>query len=316
MSLEQELAAVGPVRRQEAMARHTTMGVGGAADFFVTAPTREALRRLVQIARRYEQPAVILGSGSNLLVGDGGIRGMVIENQAQGIDEPEAEAVAVAVAVAVADGSVRLRAESGVSFASLSRRTARQGLSGLEWAAGIPGTLGGAAVYNAGAYGGCLADVLAEIEVGEPEGRERTLPASELGLAYRGSAFTRGLLGERAILSLTFTLQPGNAAAALARIEELEAKRKAAQPHGRNAGSIFKNPSAHPAWWLIDRVGLRGHRIGDAGISEQHTNWIVNLGTARAAEVTALMELARQRVRDEFGIELEAEIARVGEGFA
>lgn len=306
MNLAQELAAVGPVRRHEAMARHTTMGVGGAADSFVTAHTREELRRLVQIARRHEQPPFILGSGSNLLVGDGGIRGVVIENQAQRIDEPEA----------AADGSIRLRAESGVSFASLARRTARQGLSGLEWAAGIPGTLGGAAVYNAGAYGGCLADALAEIEVWEPEGGERTLPASALGLGYRGSAFSRGLLRECVILSLTFTLQPGNAAASLARIEELEAKRKAAQPHGRNAGSIFKNPSAHPAWWLIDRVGLRGHRIGDAGISEQHTNWIVNLGTARAAEVAALMELARRRVRDEFGIELEAEIARVGEGFA
>lgn len=306
MSLAQELAAVGPVRRQEAMARHTTMGVGGAADYFVTAHTREELRRLVQITRQHEQLVFILGSGSNLLVGDGGIRGVVIENQAQRIDEPEAQA----------DGSIRLRAEAGVSFASLARSTARQGLSGLEWAAGIPGTLGGAAVYNAGAYGGCLADVLAEIEVWEPEGRERTLPASDLGLAYRGSAFSRGLLRECVILSLTFTLQPGNAAASLARIEELEAKRKAAQPHGRNAGSIFKNPSAHPAWWLIDRVGLRGHRIGGAGISEQHTNWIVNLGTARAAEVAALMELARQRVRDAFGIELEAEIARVGEGFA
>ncbi len=293
------------VRHDEPMARHTTFGIGGPADFFLTANDEQVLREAVRAAQTAGAPIFVLGSGSNILVGDGGIRGVVIEDKVHSVHEPVVNGI-----------GVRLRVEAGASFARLARSTARDGLRGLEWAAGIPGTLGGAVVYNAGAYGGCLADVLSEIRVLEPDGAERTIEADDLGLAYRSSAFTRGLLRERVILDLTFRLEPGDADSAVARIDTLETRRKASAPRGRNAGSVFKNPADHPAWWLIDQVGLRGHRIGDAQISDKHTNYLLNVGKAKAADVVALMELARTRVREAFDIELEAEVSQVGEGFA
>ncbi|MCY3886127.1 MAG: UDP-N-acetylmuramate dehydrogenase [Chloroflexi bacterium] len=305
MTLRQQLEAIAEVHADEPMARHTTFGIGGPTDFYAIATTGAQLRDLTRTARAATVPVFVLGSGSNLVVGDGGIRGVVIENRATTVAEAR-----------IVGSEIRLDAESGASLAKLARTTADQSLTGLEWAAGIPGSLGGAVVYNAGAYGGCLADVLTRIDVLDPDGRETTIFAEELGLAYRSSAFTRGLLVERVILGVEFRLEEGNRDAARARIEQLEAKRKRTQPRGRNAGSIFKNPSSHPAWWLIDKVGLRGHRIGDAVISEKHTNWIINQGSARATEVHALMRLAGERVRDTFGIELHAEIALVGEGFA
>jgi len=302
-----ELRALGvpvPVRLDEPMARHTTFGVGGPADCYAVAAAEDHLLALTETARRHGVPFFVLGSGSNVLVGDDGIRGLVIENGHTRCDEP----------VPQAGDSVRVRAASGVSFAALARRLAQAGLAGLEWACGIPGTLGGAVVYNAGAYGGCLADVLLSVRVANGD-EPAEIAASELALGYRGSAFTRGILAGRLVLSADLLLHQGDAAALTQRIAELDARRLAAQPRGRSAGSIFKNTPEHPAWWLIDQVGLRGHRIGDAEISARHTNFIVNLGRARAADVVALMDLARRRVQERFGICLEAEVAPVGEGF-
>lgn len=295
-------ATGGVVREQESMSRHTTFGVGGVADYYARVQDREALRRAVQVGADGGLPRFILGAGSNILVGDGGIRGIVIENKANAVDSPSIEGT-----------TVHLHAEAGAPFARLARSTARDGLRGLEWAAGIPGTLGGAVVYNAGAYGGCLADVLLSVRTFEPSGDDATLAAADLGLAYRSSDFTRGRLGERVITDLDFALEVGDAAAARARIAELEKRRKRAAPRGRNAGSIFKNPEGHPAWWLIDQVGLRGHRIGDAQISPKHTNYFLNVGQARAADVVSLIELARTRVREQFGIDLQREVTLVGE---
>ena len=305
MSLRARLAAIAPVRVQEPMARHITFGIGGPADYFVTARSRAQLAALLEAARDEGAPHFLLGSGSNLLVSDAGIRGLVIENRANAVHEPEPDGDAI-----------RIRADAGASFPRLARATARRGLTGLEWAAGIPGTVGGAVVYNAGAYGGCLADVLRSVHVRDPDGRERTLAAEALGLGYRSSAFTRGVLAGRTILCLQFALQQGDTTESLRRIEALEAQRKAVQPRGRSAGSVFKNPTEHPAWWLIDRVGLRGHRCGDAVISEKHTNYVLNSGAARAADVAALIRLGQERVRETFGIDLEPEVSLVGEGFA
>jgi UDP-N-acetylmuramate dehydrogenase len=302
-----ELRALGasvPVRLDEPMARHTTFGIGGPADCYAVAATEEHLLALTDIARRHDLPFFVLGSGSNILVGDDGIRGLVIENRHIHCEQPLPHA---------GDG-FRLRAASGSSFAALARRLAQAGLAGLEWACGIPGTLGGAVVYNAGAYGGCLADLLLGVRVAN--GLLPTeIAASELALGYRGSAFTRGILAGKLVLSADLLLHPGDAAALTQRIAELDVRRLAAQPRGRNAGSIFKNTPEHPAWWLIDQVGLRGHRIGDAEISARHTNFFVNRGRARAADVVALMDLAQQRVGERFGIRLEPEVALVGEGF-
>ncbi len=304
-ALAAALDGLGELRRAEPLARHTTFGIGGPADLYFKAASREALAGAARAAREHGVPLFVLGSGSNLLVGDGGVRGLVIENNARRLDEP----------VAGDGSSVRLAGESGASFAATARRLCRDGYWGLEWAVGIPGTLGGAVVYNAGAYGGCLADVLSSIDVLEPDGGERRIAAAELKLEYRGSVFTRGLLKDRVILSLAFELRRGDAAEIMAYVAKLDEKRLATQPRGRNAGSIFKNPPQHPAWWLIDQAGLRGMRLGDAEISQKHTNFFANAGKARASEVKQLMDLASARVQQRFGIALHPEVALVGEGF-
>lgn len=298
-----ELAAIAPVREHEPLARHTTFGIGGPADLFMTAHSARQLADAFVTARRHGLPVFVLGSGSNILVGDRGIRGLVIENRARAVTGP----------TPLPDGRACVVAESGVPFAALARRLCRAGYAGLEWAVGIPGTLGGAVVYNAGAYGGDLANVLVTARVVDAAGHERELSAAELGMEYRGSAFTRGLLRDQVVLTVTLAVTPGDRDALLRRVAELDARRLAAQPRGRNAGSMFKNPPQAAAWWLIDQVGLRGHRIGDAEISAKHANFFCNAGRATAADMKRLIELAEHRVRERFGIELEREVHLVGE---
>jgi UDP-N-acetylmuramate dehydrogenase len=213
------------------------------------------------------------------------------------------------------DATYRFRAEAGTSFALLSRQLSFAGFEGLEWACGIPGTLGGAVVYNAGAYGGCLGDVLERIGVWDPAAGEVEYAAAGLGLVYRGSAFTKGLMTGRAVLWAEFTLWRGDETRLRARIADYDERRLKAQPRGRNAGSFFKNPPAQPAWKLIEAVGLRGYQIGGARFSDKHCNFLINAGDATAADVAALKRLAQQRIRDQFGVELEGEVSFVGEGF-
>jgi len=300
-----ELRRAAPVRLAEPMSSHTTFGIGGPADAYAAAESEGQLQALADIAQRYSLPSFILGSGSNVLVGDDGIRGLVIENRSGRVDQP----------IRQGNGSLLIRAESGTSLAGLARRFAQAGLAGLEWACGIPGSLGGAVIYNAGAYGGCLADCLRSVRVTNSSAEVEAVAASDLALSYRASAFTRGLLQGKVLLSLDLMLHEGDAQALTARVAELDARRLAAQPRERNAGSVFKNTLEHPAWWLIDQVGLRGHFIGDAQISPKHTNFIVNCGQARAADVKALMDLAQSKVEERFGVRLEPEVTLVGEGF-
>ncbi len=303
--LVEALEEVMPVRLDEPLARHTTLGIGGPADAYVVARDADQLAGVAGICRRHDVPFFVLGAGSNILVSDAGIRGVVVENQARAVSGPEPDG----------RGELIIRAESGASFAGMARDLARQGFAGLEWASGIPGTLGGAVVYNAGAYGGCLADVLRSVTVVNGTGTVRDVPAEELELVYRGSAFTRGGLEDRVVLAAEFTVWPGEPAALMRRVHELDQRRLAAQPRGRNAGSVFKNTAERPAWRLIDQVGLRGCRIRDAQISEKHCNFFVNMGRARAGDMKALIDLARDRVRAEFGVELALEIGLVGDGF-
>ena len=300
----EELRALAPLRFMEPLSRHTTWGIGGPADVYVVAETALQLAQIVAVAHRHGVPLFVLGAGSNILVGDEGIRGLVVENRAMAQEGPQRR-----------NGHLLLRVESGASFASLARRLSFAGCAGLEWATGIPGTLGGAVVYNAGAYGGCLRDVLGRATLCDGEGRIFDLGPEELALDYRGSVLTRGIVRGLTVLSVELRLWEGDADALRQRVRALDARRRAAQPAGRNAGSVFKNPVEKPAWWLIDQVGLRGHRIGDAQISQKHANFILNLGQARAADVKALIDLARERVRERFGIELELEVGLVGEGF-
>lgn len=298
-----ELEHIAPVREGERLARHTTFGIGGPADLYIKVESVDALAAAFVTARRHGLPVFVLGSGSNVLVSDTGVRGLVIENDAKAMMEP----------VIGADGTARVVAESGASFAGSARRLCRAGYAGLEWAVGIPGTIGGAVVYNAGAYGGCLADVLVQIEIADADGARRTLPAAELHLEYRSSAFTRGLARDVVILSATFDVCVSDPEMVMARVQELDTKRLAAQPRGRNAGSIFKNPPGAYAWKLIDGVGLRGCRAGDAMISEKHANFFSNMGTATAAEVKSLIDRAQRQVRERYGVELHREVQLVGE---
>lgn len=301
-ALLDELRELGPVLLDEPLSRHTTFGIGGPADAYFAARSEEQLRGALRAARGHGVPVFILGAGTNVLILDGGVRGLVIENATHQVDGPMANGA-----------GFKVRAASGVSFAALSRRLSFAGYGGLEWACGIPGTLGGAAVYNAGAYGKSLLDNLKGIRVVSPEKGIVEMTPEELALGYRDSAFSRGGLREHVVLSVDLTLQKGDPDELRARVRELDARRLAAQPRGRNAGSMFKNAEEHPAWWLVDEVGLRGHRIGKAEISQQHTNFFLNLGGARASDVLALMEMARSRVREQFGIELENEVATAGE---
>jgi UDP-N-acetylmuramate dehydrogenase len=297
-----ELRELGPVLLDEPLSRHNTFGIGGPADAYFAARDEEQLRGALRAAHSHGVPLFLLGAGSNVLILDGGVRGLVIENATGQVEGP------------VPNGAgFRVRAASGVSFAALARRLSFAGYGGLEWASGIPGTLGGAAVYNAGAYGKSLLDVLKGVRIVDPQNGIVEMRPEELALDYRNSAFTRGALKGHVVLSVDLALQKGDPDELRARVRELDARRLAAQPRGRNAGSMFKNPEEHPAWWLVDQVGLRGHRIGNAEISQQHTNFFLNLGGAKAADVLALMELARSRVRERFGIELENEVAMAGE---
>ena len=299
------LAEITEVREHEPLSRHTTFGIGGPADVYVVAKNSDDLADIVIACREHDAPVFVLGSGSNIIVSDAGIRGVVIENRARAVSGPEPDG----------KGGFRFKAESGASFASVARGFARQGFAGLEWASGIPGTLGGAVVYNAGAYGGCLADVLESIRIVNGTGTARDVQAEDLDLVYRGSAFTKGQYDNRVVLEAEFTLWRGDEAELMERVRDLDRRRLAAQPRGRNAGSIFKNTPEHPAWRMIDQVGLRGHRIGDAQISEQHCNFFINAGSATATDMKALIDLARDRVREQFGVELELEVGLVGEGF-
>jgi UDP-N-acetylmuramate dehydrogenase len=317
-----ELRNIAPTKTDEPLSRHTTFGIGGPADAFVTVRTAQELARVVMIAREFSAPIFILGAGSNMLVGDRGVRGVVIDNQAKATRieplriGPDSAVVAPASGASAPDGDAFvLWAESGASFAAIARQMAREGYAGIEWAAGIPGTLGGAAVYNAGAYEGCLADVLLSVTLLNGGNGQRTLSAAELKMSYRSTAILRGELGRCVVLSVELALRRGNAPALTAKVAEYDRRRLDAQPRGRNSGSTFKNPAGDNAWRLIDAVGLRGHTIGGARISEKHTNFIENLGEARAADVSALMREARRRVKEQFGIELEREVELVGEGF-
>ncbi len=293
------LGRFGEVKPGERLSRHTTFGIGGPADLLVTVRDAAGLAGAAVAAREAGQECFVLGSGSNLLVADAGMRGVVVDNRARG-EETD-------------NSGRRFRVESGASFASLARRMGRQGLDGLTWAVGIPGTLGGAVVYNAGAYGGCLGDVLRRVRLQGAEDSPYWAEAGDLGLVYRGSMFTRGQFAGRTVLEMEIELTPGEPKELAERAAGFDARRLGAQPRGRNAGSMFKNPPQHPAWKLIDSVGLRGERRGDAAISEKHCNFFVNQGNARAADVAWLVEEAERRVREQFGIGLEREVAFVGE---
>ncbi|MEO8457921.1 MAG: UDP-N-acetylmuramate dehydrogenase [Chloroflexota bacterium] len=297
-----ELRAIAPVKLDEPMSKHTTWGIGGRADVFIAVKTEDQLRAAFAATKKHGAEVFIFGSGSNILVGDGGIRGVVIENKVDEVVGPEKNG-----------HGYKVRVGSGMSFASLARRLATSGYAGVEWACGIPGSLGGAVVTNAGAYGQSLADILAGARLTNDRGDVLEMAPVDLDLSYRASAYTSGKLKDTLVLSVDLRVQQGDAAALKAKVKAFDQQRKGAQPPGRNCGSVFQNPEGHAAWQLVDEAGLREHRIGNAQFSKQHSNFIQNLGGAKASDVVALVRLAQERIRENSGIEMHPEVAFIGE---
>ncbi len=286
-------ARFGPrARANESLAAHTTLRLGGPADLFFTARSAAELVEAVGLARRRAVPVFLLGGGANLLIGPAGVRGLVIQNRA-GAVRFEGESVI---------------AESGAILPRLAKRCAQQELSGLEWAVGVPGTIGGAAVNNAGAYGASMANILLRAELLTPQGKRIWQPAAWFEYGYRSSKLKRGNAAGCIILQVELKLRVAEPAEIEAAMQANTAKRKASQPPGATIGSMFKNPPGDYAGRLIEAVGLKGYRIGRAQISPLHANFFINLGDARSDDVIALIELARRRVQEQFGVELELEI--------
>jgi len=281
--------------RNEPMAPHTSLRIGGPADFFVRVASQEDLEGAVRVARRHELTTFALGGGTNLLVADPGIRGVVLENA---WSETEVDGVTI-------------EAASGTTLAHLAAVAARSGILGLEWMATIPGTLGGAIHGNAGAFGSETADALVDAVLMDQNGEMWTAAASELGFAYRTSV----LQGTPVIVVRARVRgRAGDRREVVARIKELANERAAKQPLAQpNTGSIFRNPPGDHAGRLIDAAGLKGAREGDAMVSERHANFIVNRGRASAADVRALMRRCQDEVRARFGVELVPEVELVGE---
>ncbi|MXX32503.1 MAG: UDP-N-acetylmuramate dehydrogenase [Chloroflexi bacterium] len=297
-ALLQELNA----RRSEPLGRHTFVQVGGPADWFVNVRDVDGLIDLVRAVRCSGTPLTLLGAGSNVLIRDGGIRGVVVKNETRGCRRLDDDQIEV---------------DSGMRFAALARSTARAGLAGLEWAAGIPGAIGGGLPTNAGAYGSDLSDALVEVRAISPDGELVRLEAGELELGYRTSRFRDGDLSDHIVTSLTLQLREGDVFASLAEIDRVEALRKANAPSGPSLGSTFKNPpdALRTAGQLIEQAGLKGASIGAAMVSELHANYILNtdVANARAGDFQALIDRVRDSVQDQFGVTLVPEIAVIGE---
>jgi UDP-N-acetylmuramate dehydrogenase len=286
------------------MSLHTSFRIGGPADLYAVATSAQELVELVSLAREQGIPYFVIGRGANILVADEGIRGLVIENGGREICfEQEIKGQAV------------LYAESGALLGDLARESARRGLGGLEWALGIPGSVGGAIVGNAGAYDCYIGDVAQKATVLAPDGTVRQLSVAEMGFGYRTSRF-KGQAGEgqqEVILSAEFALRPEPAQELAEKMADYTRRRETSQPTEPSVGSVFKRTRQYPAGFLIEQAGLKGTRIGGAQISPKHANFIVNLGGARALDVKALIDLAQEQVREQFGVELELEVELVGE---
>lgn len=286
-------------RRDEPLAPYTAIRVGGPADLLVVCHTTAEVVRAVQQARSLHVPCLVLGGGCNVLVADAGVRGLVV------IDRADRVQIAP-------HGTVT--AEAGAPMASLVRETVARGLEGLEWAGGLPGTVGGAVVGNAGAFGGDIASVLTGLTVLLPDGTVAQRTAEWMEFAYRESRIKRQAPGDRpVVLSATFQLRPAQQAVLEARLSEVLAWRHTHHPGGATMGSTFKNPPDGHAGRLIEQAGLKGYRMGGVQVSEQHANFLINTGTATAAEVLALIRHVQGEVERRLGVGLALEVELVGE---
>ena len=298
--LDQTAQALGcPLRVDEPMARHTTFQIGGPADRFLDVGTREQLRALLGCLSREGIPYLVLGKGSNLLVSDKGIRGAVLHLTG---DFQKVELLP--------DGKT-LRAGAGATLAAVCAFARERGLAGLEFAWGIPGSVGGGAYMDAGAYGGEMRDVVARVCHLTPQGEVAQAAGEELAFGYRRSRYTGG---REVILWVEFCLAPGDPHQIAAKMDDLMGRRKAKQPYDMpSAGSVFKRPEGYFAAALIEECGLKGRAVGAAQISQKHAGFIVNNGGASCADVLALIRLAQEEVYAQKGVRLETEVRVIGE---
>ena len=298
--LDQTAQALGcPLRADEPMARHTTFQIGGPADRFLTVENAAQLQGLLSCLRQAGIPYLVLGKGSNLLVSDKGIRGAVLH---LGGDFKKVEVLP--------DGRT-LRAGAGAPLASVCALARERSLTGLEFAWGIPGSVGGGAYMDAGAYGGEMRDVVSRVLHLGPDGAPGEARGEELCFGYRKSRYTGG---EDIITAVEFTLQPGDPAAIAGKMEELMARRKDKQPYDMpSAGSVFKRPQNGFAAALIEQCGLKGRRVGGAQVSEKHAGFIVNTGGAACQDVLELISVIRKTVEERTGTRLECEVRVTGE---
>ena len=308
-------AALGAkVTTGEPLARHTTFRIGGPAEIFANATTPQQLAGLADLAAAHGLPFTVLGGGSNILVSDAGIRGVVIANLARRFGPRPADC---GLEVAwPGEPAADLVSCSGMTLAGLARWAIRAGLAGLTWAVSVPGTVGGAAIGNAGAHGGDMAGVIAGVLVAYPGQGQRWLSNTDLAFAYRTSLLKRQLADGAAqpvVLAVACHLACGDVAEMTAQAEVFLARRRASQPVEPSAGSIFRNPPGDYAGRLVEAAGLKGHSIGGAQISPRHANFIVNTGAARAADVVALLNLMRRKVYEAGGPVLAPEILFLGE---
>ncbi|HEX3032171.1 MAG TPA: UDP-N-acetylmuramate dehydrogenase [Bacillota bacterium] len=297
---EKQLTALisGEIRLNEPMTKHTTWKIGGPADIVALPGSIQDVCILVRYAKNAGLPLTVLGNGSNLLVRDGGIRGLVVKLGSQ-----------LSKVEFLPD--LRVQAQAGVLLPRLAKLFCQHGLTGLEFAAGIPATLGGAVVMNAGAHGGEISQLVETVMTVDSQGSLIEIPGRELEFHYRESKL-QGT--DSIVVEVTLQAQPGVPEEIAGRIEGNLTKRKQAQPHGwPNAGSVFRNPPENSAGRLIEEAGLKGIKVGGAMVSEKHANFIINTGNASARDILTLIEMVREQVQSHSSLLLVPEVRIVGE---
>ena len=293
----QDIVGSGNVVSDEPMKKHTTFRIGGNADIFVRPESKEQIAEILRMCRSQDVPYFILGNGSNLLVGDRGFRGAVI-NIMDNMNDIKV------------DGGI-IKVQAGAMLVKVSRAARDNSLTGLEFASGIPGTIGGAIYMNAGAYGGEMKDVVIQVTAMDADGEIYTFGADELEFSYRHSVIQqRDLI----VLDVTMKLEAGDQKSIDDRMSELAVARRTKQPlEYPSAGSTFKRPEGYFAGKLIMDAGLRGYRVGDAQVSEKHCGFVVNRGNATADDVIKLIDDVKAKVSEEYDVVLEPEVRMIGE---
>lgn len=288
---------IGKVRENEPMSNHTTIKIGGPADIFVEPSTPENLQKIMELINEYDIKWRAIGRGSNLLVSDNGIEGVVIK-LGSGLDQLE-----------INENEVKVG--GGYSLVSLATSISRKGLSGLEFAGGIPGSVGGAVYMNAGAHGSDISKILTKALILFNDGKLEWLTNEEMEFSYRTSILQSKRPG--IVVEAVFKLQPGDRETIIAEIQKNKDYRKVTQPWNYPcAGSIFRNPLPNYAGKLVEEAGLKGYSIGGAKISEMHGNFIVNAGNATASDVLKLIDYIKKTIDTQYGIKMETEVEIIG----